>query len=140
MTRPVVDRSGEPDEVFRARVARFEAAPAAPESWPAAPDEANARRLAWFSDAELEAEVARRRGAPADDPAAASHVHAAVATRHGHPGVCCCLTQSCAATDCSRNAALIAALDGRPEHDHVTRDIKPRGQCPACDSWYEATR
>lgn len=22
------------------------------------------------------------------------------------------------------------------KHNHVTRDIKPRGECPSCDEWY----
>lgn len=24
-----------------------------------------------------------------------------------------------------------------PTHNHPTRDIKPRGECPACDTWWD---
>lgn len=34
-------------------------------------------------------------------------------------------------------AGLTALPERRPGHNHVTRDIKPYGQCPACDSIHE---
>lgn len=27
---------------------------------------------------------------------------------------------------------------GQPRHWHITRDIKPKGECPACDRYYWA--
>lgn len=31
------------------------------------------------------------------------------------------------------------AFSGQQRHNHVTRDIKPVGKCPACDEYWERT-
>lgn len=31
------------------------------------------------------------------------------------------------------------AFAGKRRHNHVTRDIKPVGQCPGCDEFWEGT-